>query len=66
MKNDAKFDEELTCHFKIDMGNLTNFDSSTQSLKKKYRGVMFDGNEDFEGKLICVFKNDMRNLANLH
>ena len=25
MKNDAKFDEELTCLFKIDMRNLTNF-----------------------------------------
>ena len=33
MKNDAKFEEELTCRFKIDMRNLTNFDSSTQSLK---------------------------------
>ena len=30
MKNDAKFEEELTCRFKIDMRNLTNFDSSTQ------------------------------------
>ena len=29
MKNDAKFEEELTCHFKIDMSNLTNFDPST-------------------------------------
>ena len=27
-KNDAKFEEELTCRSKIDMGNLTNFDSS--------------------------------------
>ena len=26
MKNDAKFEEELTCRSKIDMGNLTNFD----------------------------------------
>ena len=26
MKNDAKFEEELTCRFKIDMRNLTNFD----------------------------------------
>ena len=24
MKNDAKFEEELTCQFKIDMKNLTN------------------------------------------
>ena len=24
MKNDAKFEEELTCQFKIDIKNLTN------------------------------------------
>ena len=29
MKNDAKFEEELTFHFKIDMRNLINFDPST-------------------------------------
>ena len=29
MKNDAKFEEELTYQFKIDMTNLTNFDLST-------------------------------------
>ena len=29
MKNYAKFEEELTCHFKVDIGNLTNFDQST-------------------------------------
>ena len=34
MKNDAKFEEELTCHFKIDMRNLINFDSSTRKSKK--------------------------------
>ena len=28
MKNDIKFEEELTCHFKVDMKNLTNFDPS--------------------------------------
>ena len=33
MKNNAKFEEELTCHFKTNMGNLTNFDSSTQKSK---------------------------------
>ena len=27
MKNDQKPEEELTCHFKIDITNLTNFDS---------------------------------------
>ena len=28
MKNDAKFEQELTAQFKIDMRNLTNFDPS--------------------------------------
>ena len=32
--NDAKFEEELTCRFKIDMKNLTNFDPSTQKPQK--------------------------------
>ena len=34
MKNNAKFEEELTCHFKTDMRNLTNFHSSTRKSKK--------------------------------
>ena len=34
MRNNAKFEEELTCHFKTDMRNLTTFDSSTQKSKK--------------------------------
>ena len=34
MKNDAKFEEELTCHFKIDMRNWTNFHLSTQKSQK--------------------------------
>ena len=34
LKNDAKFDEELTCHFKIDMKNLMNFNSSDQKSQK--------------------------------
>ena len=29
MKNDAKFEEELTCQLEIDMSNLMNFESST-------------------------------------
>ena len=29
LKNDEKSEEELTCCFKIDIRNLTNFDSST-------------------------------------
>ena len=34
MTNDAKFEIELTCRFKIDMGNLSNFDPSTQKSQK--------------------------------
>ena len=33
MKNNAKFEEELTFQVKTDMRNLTNFDSSTQKSK---------------------------------
>ena len=34
LKNDAKFEEELTCRFKIDMRNLRNFDPSTRKPQK--------------------------------
>ena len=34
MTNDAKFVEELTWQFKIDMRNLTNFDLSTRKTQK--------------------------------
>ena len=34
MKNDAKIEKELTCQFKIDMRNLTNFDLSTRKSQK--------------------------------
>ena len=34
MKNDAKFERELTCQFKIDMRNLTNFQPTTQKSQK--------------------------------
>ena len=34
MKNNAKFEGELTYHFKTDMRNLTNVDSSTRKSKK--------------------------------
>ena len=34
LKNDGKSEEELTCRFKIDMRNLTNFDPSTQKSQK--------------------------------
>ena len=34
MKNDAKFEEELTCQFKIDITNLMNFDANIQKPQK--------------------------------
>ena len=34
LKSDTKFGEESTCRFKIDMGNLTNFDPSTGKSQK--------------------------------
>ena len=34
MKNNARFKDELTCHFKINRRNSTNFDSSTQKSQK--------------------------------
>ena len=40
MKNDAKFNEELTCSFKTDMRNLTNFLTQAHESPKN---VHFDG-----------------------
>ena len=34
MRNNAKFEEDLTCRFKIDIKNLTNFDPRTQKSHK--------------------------------
>ena len=34
IKNDAKFEEELTCHFKIDMRNSMNFDAIYLKISK--------------------------------
>ena len=34
MKNDSKFEEDLTCQFKIDMTNLMSFDPSTGKSQK--------------------------------
>ena len=34
MKNDTKFEQQLTCQFKIDMRNLKYFDPSTQKSQK--------------------------------
>ena len=34
IKNDAKFEEKLTCYFKIGMRNLRNFDPGTRKSQK--------------------------------
>ena len=34
LKNDGKSEEELTCRFKTDLTNLTNFDPSTRKSQK--------------------------------
>ena len=34
MCHDGKFEEELTCQFKIDMRNLANVDPSSQKSKR--------------------------------
>ena len=34
MTNDEKFEEELTCQFKIDMKNFTNFDLEHSKISK--------------------------------
>ena len=39
LKNDEKSEEELTCRFKIDIKNLTNFDSRTA----KSQNLPFNG-----------------------
>ena len=40
LKNDVKFEKELTCQFKIDMRNLTNFDQ-LKDLKNLYFNELF-------------------------
>ena len=34
MKNDTKFEEEVTCQFEIDTSKLTNFDPITRKSQK--------------------------------
>ena len=41
--NDAKFEEELTCQFKIDMKNLTNLTRVLENLKNlRFNGLLFN------------------------
>ena len=41
MKNDEKFEEELTCQFQNYMINLTNLDPSTQKSQKLHFGPKY-------------------------
>ena len=34
IKNDAKVEKEMTCHFKMNIRHLTDFDPSTQKSKR--------------------------------
>ena len=58
MKNDAKFGQELTGQFKIDMRNLIIFDSTIQKSQILFSNLKSHSKTDF------CFQNDMRNLAN--
>ena len=43
MKNDSRFEEELTYRFKTDTRNLTNFDTSTQkSQNLHFKGILLN------------------------
>ena len=42
MNNNAKFEGKLTLHFKTDIRNLTNFDSSTRKSKKLLFNLFFN------------------------
>ena len=47
LKRDTKFGEELTCPFKIDIKNLTNFDQSTQKCQSwNFNGILLSNIED--------------------
>ena len=68
MKNDTKFEEELTCQFKIDMKNLTNFYPSTQKSQKKFtligcfwpKYIMFELKKDIEELNLMAVKTGTR------
>ena len=54
-KNNEKFKKELTCRFKTDMKNLTNFDSSTRKSKKMLFNWLFNLIRD---RIISNFTNE--------
>ena len=42
VKIDAKFEEELSCCFKIDMRNLTNFDPPRSFKNLQFNGILLN------------------------
>ena len=43
LKNDGNSEEELTCRFRTDMRNLTNFDQALENLKNlHFNGLLFN------------------------
>ena len=58
LKKDAKFKEELTCRFQIDMTNLTNFDPSTQNYGVLLTNVNVQGKKSTEQLFFMTLKSD--------
>ena len=69
MKNDAKFEEELTCRFKTDMGSWQILTWALESLKNLYFNVLplskVTPNSDikFGEESTCRFEIEMKNLT---
>ena len=51
VKKDAKYEEKLTCQFKIDRRNLTNFDPSIRKTQK-FNGLLWTKFITFELKKV--------------
>ena len=79
LKNDAKFDEELTCALKNDVEGFGELWRNTQNLssngllltktynvwaKKELCVYILKTDTNFEGKMTFGFINDTRNLVN--
>ena len=58
LKKDAKFKEELTCRFQIDMTNLTNFDPSTQNYGVLLTNVNVQAKKSTEQLSFMTLKSD--------
>ena len=63
LKNDEKFEEELTCYFKIDLLFQKYIMFEYRVLKRGTEELSFltlEGDAKFEEKLTCGLKNDMK------